>query len=325
MTPIDVLTAGEAMVMLAPHGPLGEADAVDLRVGGAEANVACFLAAAGRPTAWLGALGADPFGDRVQAHLERYGVDTRHVRRDPGRPTGLYAKDPSPTGETAVWYYRRGSAASGMGPDAAAAVARCAPRVVHLSGITPALSQAADALCRALLAEARRHGARVSFDVNHRPGLWEAARAAPILRAYAAAADIVFVGRDEAARLWGTTTPAEAARAIGAAHTVVKDADIGATSFRAGAEPVFVAAPAVDVVEPVGAGDAFAAGYLHALLGGVDDAGAADELDESSRLQSGHRFSALALGDHADVPPPDVIRRRLGVAAGWTNGAQPVP
>ncbi len=123
MTPIDVLTAGEAMVMLAPHGPLGEADAVDLRVGGAEANVACFLAAAGRPTAWLGALGADPFGDRVQAHLERYGVDTRHVRRDPGRPTGLYAKDPSPTGETAVWYYRRGSAASGMGPDAAAAVA----------------------------------------------------------------------------------------------------------------------------------------------------------------------------------------------------------
>ena len=126
----------------------------------------------------------------------------------------------------------------------------------------------------------------MSFDVNYRPGLWPVAVAAPALLALARRCDLAFVGRDEAEVLWGTTTADQVRALLGAsARLVVKDGPAGAHAFHSGLRH-FVPARRVEVVEPVGAGDAFAAGYLAAELAGDPPTAA---------LHQGHRFAARAL------------------------------
>lgn len=224
---------------------------------------------------------------------------------DPGHRTGLYVKDPG----RGVHYYRDGSAAAHLGPSDADAADLDDVAIVHVSGITAALDRltpdgAAPAFLERLIARARAAGVPVSVDVNHRAALWAASVAAPVLRDLARRADVVFVGRDEAEALWGAATPA-AIRALllEPAELVVKDGDVGATVFTADGE-IFVPAHRVDVVEAVGAGDAFAGGYL---------AGAS----AAERLQAGHDRAALTLATTADFPDP--------TAAGATVGAATVP
>jgi 2-dehydro-3-deoxygluconokinase len=166
---------------------------------------------------------------------------------------------------------------------------------VHLSGITPALSPTCRAMAERVFTIAGEAGVLRSFDVNHRAALWHATDAGPALLEFARRADIVFVGLDEANRIWDVRTPEEVREHVGTGRTlVVKDSDVGATAFADGAH-AFVPADAVEVVEPVGAGDAFAAGYLSGLLRGWD---------QPARLRLGHRVAALALrtmADHADA------------------------
>jgi 2-dehydro-3-deoxygluconokinase len=128
--------------------------------------------------------------------------------------------------------------------------------------------------------------------VNYRPGLWPVASAAPVLLELAARASIVLVGLDEARKLWGVSSAADVRALLPQPSVlVVKDAAVGATSFRAGSTD-FVPTPPVEVVEPVGAGDAFAAGYL---------AGVLRDLPETDRLALGHRIAAAALSVTGDV------------------------
>lgn len=293
--PLDLLCLGETMALVVPARPepLEVAEDFRLSLGGAESNVACHLAAAGHRAAWCSALGEDALGRRVRRDIAAHGVDVQHVRMDPAAPTGLYLKDPG----HGVLYYRAGSAASRMGPRELDRLDLTEVRIVHLSGITLALSASCCELVHAAIAAARAAGALVSLDVNHRPALWESTReAAREIRAAASAADIVLVGRDEAAVLWGTGT-ADDVRAVfpDVPHLVVKDADIDAVEFTAG-ERTAVPTPVVEVVEAVGAGDAFAAGWMDGLLRGEDAAG---------RLTRGHARAARALSSTQDIPAPD--------------------
>ncbi|MET8320869.1 sugar kinase [Micromonospora sp. NPDC005189] len=297
--PVEVAAVGETMVVLcpAPGEPLEHADQVAVSVGGAESNVAGYLARMGHRAAWVSRVGDDPFGRAVVRHVAAAGVLVDHVSVDPAAPTGLYVKDPGPEG-TAVHYYRAGSAASRMDPGTLANPGLTGARVLHLSGITPALSASCRALVEHAVGDRPLAGALVSFDVNHRARLWPAEQAAPVLRDLADRCDLVFVGQDEADMLWGTADPMAVRRLLPGPETVVvKDGAVGATALSRDAEPVFVPAPRVTVVEPVGAGDAFAAGYLAGLLRG---------LDPVRRMRLGHLVAAQALtssGDNAPVPP----------------------
>jgi 2-dehydro-3-deoxygluconokinase len=289
---MDVLTIGETMVLVTPDRPqpLQDATGFRLEIGGAESNVACHLVAAGVPAAWAGAVGDDPLGRRLIATLRARGVDTSLVVVDPDAPTGVYFKDPGPDG-TRVHYYRAGSAASRLGPDFAAGLPLESASLVHLSGITAALSES----CRGLLEEVIRIRATVdrpiSFDVNYRPALWDVPTAAAELLDLARRCDLVFVGRDEAEVLWGTSTAEQIQALIGPGRRlVVKDGDVGAHVFADGTIH-FAPARVVDVIEPVGAGDAFAAGYLAADLAGESPTAA---------LERGHRFAAAALSTTGD-------------------------
>lgn len=290
--PIDVLAIGETMALVTPQRaePLDVAEDFSLTIGGAESNVACHLAHARHRAEWFSALGDDALGSRTRARITAHGVDTSRVKTDPDAPTGLYVKNPG----AGVIYYRRGSAASCLGPADLDDFDWSETRILHLSGITAALSESCRALVDAAIDAARRHGVTVSFDVNLRPSLWSSdERAAAELLDIARRCDIVLVGRDEAEQLWGTAT-ADAARAIlpDVPHLVVKDADIEAVEF-AGTARVAEAAQRVEVVEPVGAGDAFAAGWLSGLLLGEDSA---------ARLRRGHAMAARALSSTHDVP-----------------------
>lgn len=299
-----MITIGETMAMVTPEGaePLVSAARFRVESGGAESNLAVHLASLGRRVVWASRLGADPLGERVLAAISARGVDTRFVERDPLARTGLYVKDPG----RGVSYYRDGSAASLMDPRALDPLPLARAAIVHLSGITPALSAGCAALVDACIDRVRALCAPrplLSFDVNHRPALWPEGAAPEALRALAARCDLVFVGLDEAERLWGTAS-AEEVRAFlpEPGVLVVKDADIGATEFRRSAtapadERVFVPATPTRVVEAVGAGDAFAAGYLHALLGGVSGA--------AERLAAGHARAVRALSSTRDVPEAD--------------------
>ncbi|MFP1629252.1 PfkB family carbohydrate kinase [Streptomyces sp. 5K101] len=234
--PVDVVCLGESMVTLLPtrEGRLADVPSFVRGIGGAESNVACALAAAGHRTRWVGRVGADGFGDHLVAAIAAYGVDTSAVARDAERPTGVYfrtAGDRATDGHE-VLYYRAGSAASAMSPGNVRDEDVWSGRVLHLSGITAALSPDCLALMRELTA--RREGRPpVSFDVNHRPGLWrDAASGARVLLELARGADIVFVGEDEAEEAWGLRG-ADAIRAAlpEPAVLVVKRGAGGAVAF----------------------------------------------------------------------------------------------
>ncbi|MEV6106005.1 sugar kinase [Streptomyces sp. NPDC051940] len=299
----DVVCLGETMVAFAPSapGPLAAVPSFEPGIGGAESNVACALAAAGHAVAWVSRLGADGFGDLVLRSVASYGVDVSAVERDATRPTGVYFRTAAERSTTArdpeVAYYRAGSAASALAPGTAVPDTR----ILHLTGITPALSPGCGDLVRGLTA--RRPGRpRVSFDVNYRPGLWRGAADAGLIFAdLARGADVVFVGADEAEALWGAADP-QAVRALlpEPAVLVVKQGAAGATALT-GAGTVHVPARRVEVVAAVGAGDAFAAGFLSATLA---------DLPVRDALGRGHDFAARALSSHGDLAAPAQAARR---------------
>jgi 2-dehydro-3-deoxygluconokinase len=287
----DVVAVGETMAALAPQppGPLGSGTRMLLDAGGAESNVAICLAQAGRRVAWVSRLGADSLGRMISDRVGGAGVDVSLVTIDPAAPTGLYLREPG-----RVWYYRAGSAASRLTSEVWAADAVRSARIVYLTGITPALSASCRGLVTRGLTGRPAVDARYVFDVNYRPALWPPGSAAGVLAGLARQADIVFVGRDEAAALWDSASADDVRALLPEPEVlVVKDAGTGATSYGPHGR-AHVPAPRADVVDPVGAGDAFAAGYLHALLAGAD---------EAERLACGHRFAAAVLcvvGDIAD-------------------------
>lgn len=334
---VDVVCLGESMVTFLPTEPgrLADVPAFLRGIGGAESNVACALAGAGHRTAWVGRVGEDGFGDHLVDTIAGHGVDTSAVLRDPDRPTGVYFRTAADRadGHHEVAYYRAGSAASAMSPLNAPYDALFAGRVLHLSGITAALSDDCLALLRTLTAQ-RPGRPLVSFDINHRPRLWRGHAAGPgVLRDLARGADVVFVGEDEAAEAWGVHGP-DAIRAAlpEPAVLVVKHGADGATVLARpedtppgpGTDET-TTAPAlrVDVVAAVGAGDAFAAGFLSATLRG---------LPVRDRVRHGHLMAAAVLTVPGDLAHPparahadrlaaldDAAWGKLRLRPGWTG------
>ncbi|WLQ38688.1 sugar kinase [Streptomyces laculatispora] len=314
-----VTCIGETMAALIPEpaAPLDGAGLLGIRIAGAESNVAMYLADHGVPARWVSALGDDPFGHRIRAEVAASGVDVSGVRTDPHRPTGLLVKDPGTEG-TRVHYYRRGSAASALTPDLLDDDAVRSAGLIHLSGITPALSAGCRDLVTALLEpDVAERPCPVSFDVNHRAALWADGAAATVLLGLARRADITFVGLDEAQALWGDgLTDAFAVRDLlpQPPVLVVKDGARAATAFD-GSRVHIVPAPKVEVIEPVGAGDAFAAGFLAGLLRGEEPVRA---------LRLGHLTAGAALrvtGDHGPLPDRARLAELLDAAPEeWAEG-----
>lgn len=295
---------GEGLVSLVPAvaGPLEDCRTFHRSLAGAEWNTAIALASAGVGAAVVSRVGDDGFGRFLRAELRRHGVDDSAIEVDPEAPTGLYVKElrPLPEGsvDSTMHYYRRGSAAAAMSPETIALpdVSRLIQRaaLVHTTGITPALSDTARAAQDAVFA-APRESRLISFDVNWRPALWrgrhDEGRAA--ITDYARRADVVFCTAADADAVFGTSDPDSLRTLLPQPRHLVVTRPGGATAYD-GAERIESAALDAPVVETVGAGDAFAAGFLAGVLSGLSLTGS---------LARAHRIATRALTstrDHID-------------------------
>ena len=270
--PPEVVTLGETMVLFWPAdgAPLDEATHWESSLGGAESNVAVALARLGHPARWISRLGDDPFGRLVRATLGREGVVV-DAPPDPRAPTAVFFKERAAHGPRRVVYYRRGSAASLMGPDDLDPAQFAGARVLHVTGITPALSESCAAAIDRAVALAREAGLLVSVDPNVRPQLWadrEACRAA--LTRLVSRADLVLLGHEDAEALYPGLDEDGVLAAIAAAgpRTVaLKLGERGARGVCGGTQAAVEPYPVV-AVDTVGAGDGFDAGFIAGLLRG---------------------------------------------------------
>jgi 2-dehydro-3-deoxygluconokinase len=292
-----VVTAGETMVLVVPTAPgrLRHAGAVTLSIGGAESNVAIGLARLGVPASWVSALGEDELGELVLHRVRAEGVDTSAVRRVPDRPTGLYLRE-EVAGALRVYYYRRGSAASTLAPGAFDPAVLDGAAFLHLTGITGALSPESAEFLTWAARTAHEAGVRVSYDVNYRSRLWEPAAARAATEALLPHVDVLLVGDEEARTLWGRDEAClERLADAGTGDVVLK---LGARGCAAVVDGERLAAPGFPArqLDPIGAGDAFAAGYLAATLWGL---GPADRLRTANAMGA---FCVQNLGDYEGLP-----------------------
>lgn len=268
----EVVTMGETMALwrMDQPGPPVNGASGTLGFGGADSNVAIGLARLGHSVRWISALGQDAMGRMIAAGIDAEGVETK-VRFSKTNPTGLMIKSPSTGMERVVTFYRSGSAASCMDVEDISEAGLVSVRILHFSGITPMLSESCVALMRKAVGICKQLGVLVSFDVNHRAALWNDLAAAAIYREFCAMSDIVFGDREElemiAGQGLGDSDLLDRVSQLGPETVVMKLGAQGAVS-RSGAQTVTQPAFQVDVVDTVGAGDAFVAGYLSALLDG---------------------------------------------------------
>ncbi|QWC57432.1 sugar kinase [Erythrobacter sp. 3-20A1M] len=172
-----VVCFGEMLLRLSPPAgtPLARADALDLHVGGAEANVAMALAGMGHPARMVTALPPNGLGQRAIAALGEAGVDTRAVVRSAGRMGTYFFEYPSGPIPGRVTYDREHSSFAQVRPeDLRFDDALDGAALLHMSGITPALGPNGVALAKAAVDAARRREVPICFDGNYRANLWSA-------------------------------------------------------------------------------------------------------------------------------------------------------
>ncbi len=298
----DVVTLGETMVSLRTDTPLRLGGTLHMTMAGAESNVAIGLARLGHTVRWGGRVGRDEVGEYVLRTLRAEAVLVDTVAVDSHRATGLMLAERRINDLSRVSYYRTDSAGSTLNRADAAACLAVAPRLLHVTGITPALSSSAAEAVIAAVRIARAAGSLVSLDVNFRSKLWGVDAARATLWNLARRADIVIASDDELALIVNDadTPEGEAAAAVelaasGVRALVVKRGAHGASVYSDGH---VVHAPAVPVTvrDTIGAGDAFTAGYLSGVLDGLQQAAAL------ARGTVTGAFAVAAVGDWEGAP-----------------------
>jgi 2-dehydro-3-deoxygluconokinase len=296
--PGRVITAGETMALVVPSGPgrLRHATSLQLSIGGAESNLAIGLTRLGIPASWISVLGDDELGELVLHRLRAEGVDTGAVRQISDRPTGLYLRE-EVAGRLRVYYYRSGSAAATLAPDAFDPKILTGAAFLHLTGITGALSPECAKFLPWAASAAHDAGVRVSYDVNYRSRLWGPSDARAATEALLPLVDLVFVGHEEATALWGWDDDAalDQLSMIGPRQIVLKLGAEGCTALIDGERLSSPGFPAREL-DPIGAGDAFDAGYLAASLWGWPP---------EKRLRTANAMGAFCvqnLGDYEGLP-----------------------
>jgi len=308
----EVLTFGEPLILLAPEaeGPLRHVERFHKSVVGAELNFAIGLSRLGVAAGWFGRVGDDEFGAQVIAVLRAEGVETSRVLLDPAAPTAVMFKEYRGFGDPRVIYYRRLSAASRLAPADLDAAYIGQARHLHLTGITAALSDSCREAVHAAVRAAKAAGLTVSFDPNIRRKLMPPETLHDLLLPLVDAADLLLLGQDEGELLFGVQGPEAvlaAAHARGPRTVAVKLGAAGALASdgdQTVREPAF---PVARVVDTVGAGDGFDAGFLAGLRRGLD-------LRTAVRLGAVVGAAAVTVrGDYEGYPTWNEARSLLGL------------
>ena len=300
----DLVTLGEVLLRLsAPTSARIEtARTLDVQIGGAEANVAAGCSRLGMRVAWISALPASAWGERVRRELTGHGVDCAHVRMVEGARIGVYFLEyGAPPRPIRVLYDRRDSAFARLTPAEVDWEPVRQARLVHLTGITPALSASARALSERAAAET----AAISFDVNYRSALWSPADARAYAETVLPRARFVFAGLEEARMVFGLEGSPEhmveaLSRQAPKATVSLLMGEEGSLTFDGGRIVRPRRRPRVEVIDPIGAGDAYVAGFLWAAQRGCD---LEETVDTATAVAA---LKCSIWGDVAIITPRDV-------------------
>lgn len=307
---MDVVTIGESMVVFTPtsDGFMRNATEFTKKIGGAESNVAIGLARLGHQTGWISKLGYDEFGKAILGFLKGENVDVSQVTFDEEAPTGIYFKEPRRQNNTRVYYYRKGSAASKLTPGDLDHEYLSRAKFLHITGITPALSES----CRETIFEAiklaKSNGTTIVFDPNLRLKLWDKDTARETLLKIAAEADIVLPGVAEGEFLFGESDPNKLGQLFlhhGSSVVIMKKGAEGAYYFTNKESALIPGFPVKQVVDPVGAGDGFAAGFLSGLLDGLELGKAVERANAVGALVT------MVNGDVDGLPERDEVEQLI--------------
>lgn len=311
-----IVLLGEALVNLneSRGRPLAKGGQLDLSFAGAEVNVAIGLARLGHSTRWVSALGNDPLGEMVRKGLNSEGVDTRFIQQSSGS-TALMVKAPRPGLEPEVIYYRSQSimAQSDLSEHAQAALEGAS--ILYLTGITPALSPSCRKAFVHWIDTAERLGVPIWFDPNHRRKLWSDEQARELLVPLLPRFTGVLAGKDEAEMLLQSGASgselADRLHGAGVQHAVIKDGENGSWYHGVDKTAQVPAYAVKQVVDPVGAGDAFGAGVVSGFL---------ENLTWEESLRRGNALGAISCqcaGDWEGAPD----RKTLELFINRTTGA----
>jgi 2-dehydro-3-deoxygluconokinase len=275
---------------------------MSLLFGGAESNVAIGLARMGVHVGWCGRLGRDPIGRMIFKRIRGEGVDVSRAELTAEAPTGLMIREVI-SSRSSVYYYRRNSAASAMLPEHLDEAYISGARVLHVTGITPALGESCKETVREAIRIAKRAGVKVCFDPNLRLKLWSIDEARKVLLDLVKEADYFLPGWDELVTLYETENYEEIIGRLGqlSAVSIVKgkgETTLVVEKGRVTEVPFYK----VDkIVDPVGAGDAFCAGFISGVVEGLSHI-------EAARL--GNLLGSLVIqyeGDWEGIPTRDEV------------------
>ena len=310
--PPELLAIGEPMLEFSELPSEDDGRNIYLQgYGGDSSNAAVAAARQGARVGYITAIGQDPPGEAFLALWQREGIDTAAVKRDPCHPTAVYFITHAAGGHR-FFYLRKDSAAAHFGPGDLPRETIGAAKMLLASGISLGISASATDAVFAAIEIARRRGVRVAIDTNYRPALWPPARAAAVIHAAIAEADIALPGQDDATALTGLTEPdaiLEFYLRLGPSIVVLKrgkDGAILATENRR----VTLPAPAVATLDATGAGDVFAGAFLARLL-------QSDSPREAARYATAAAaLSTTGYGAVAPIPRPEAVRAALAIAGG---------
>lgn len=304
-TAVDILAYGEPMVEFNQTRD-GDGRLYLQGYGGDSSNFAIAAARQGARTGYLSAVGDDPYGRLLRALWTREGVDHRGVKTDADAFTAIYFVTHGEGGH-AFHFFRAGSAASRMTPADLPHERIAAARVLHLSGISLAISSAACDTGYAAIETARKAGVRVSFDTNLRLKLWSIDRARAVMNDVLARCDIALPSYDDIAAITGLGEPealVDHCLRLGAGIVALKLGADGAIVASANERHRIAAFPCTPV-DATGAGDTFGGAFVARLVAG-------DGLLDAGR----HAAAAAALstedyGAVAPIPRAETVRAAL--------------
>lgn len=309
---MDILAMGEPLMEFSDVSSEDRGRVYLPGFGGDTSNFAVAAARQGAKVGYLTRIGADAFGDQFLQLWQQEGIDTSLIVRDPDAHTGLYFITHTETGHQFT-YHRKGSAASRIRPGDVPTEAIAQVRLLHVSGITQAISDSScDAAFRAIEA-ARAHGVRVSYDANLRLRLWPLDRARAVIHATVAMVDLFLPSLEEAQQLTGLDDPnriVDYYLNLGAPAVVLKLGKRGALAAD-GSGRYMVGGFAVDTVDATGAGDTFDGAFVTEFLGG-------SPLAEATRYANG--AAALSTTGYGAVRP---IPTRASVRTFLANRSAP--
>lgn len=269
---MEVITFGETMGLMMPMGNKDFVTATQFQksFGGAESNVAIGLARLQHQVGWFSLLGKDPFGTVIYKTIRGEGVDVSRVKWTDQTATGLMLREKK-KGQVSVHYYRKNSAASTMNSEDLDHEYIRGAKILHVTGITAALSSSCREALHTAIDVAREHGVKICFDPNLRLKLWKLEEAREVLLPLAEKADYFLPGWDECKLLFNTEDEETIFQRLDqlSAICIIKGKGDETVIYEKGSKQSVPFVKVDQVVDTVGAGDAFCAGFLSGVLRGL--------------------------------------------------------